>query len=32
MISTLRSRPSQNPEEAKAIVIGKCVAKLRIKL
>ena len=31
-ISTLRFRPSQNPEKAKAIVIDKCAANLQIKL
>lgn len=31
-ISTLRFRPSQNPEKAKEIVIDKCAANLQIKL
>lgn len=30
MMSTLRFRPSQIIEQAKAIVIDKCAAKLRI--
>lgn len=31
-VNTLRFRPSQNPEKAKAIVIDKCAANLQIKL